>query len=170
MKYDIEYFETMLRINSPTAKEINAIRWNWVSEVHAKTILDFGSGIGFFRAFRNNGAAVDTFDLGPYCQTGMKRDHYDLVTMWDVLEHLETLDDARRVLEKTDNFACTVPVLPEGKDLILWKHRKPGEHVRIFYEGDVERFVKKEGFYLTKIGSPECPPRTDIMSFLFRRL
>jgi hypothetical protein len=169
VKYDIEYFETMLRINSPTAKEINAIRWDWIKDVHAKTILDFGSGIGFFRAFRNNGAVVDTYDVGPYCQTGIRREHYDLVTMWDVLEHLETMDDARRILNKTDHFACTVPVLPLGKALTSWKHYKPGEHLRFFLNGNIERFMEEEGFRLLKKGRPEVPPREDIESFLFRR-
>ncbi len=169
MDYDISYFEKMLRINAPTAKEINAIRWAWIEEVGANTILDYGSGIGFFRAFKNNGAKVDTYDIGPYCQTGITLTRYDLITMWDVLEHLENLDIARQVLLMTRFFAGAVPILPPGKRLEDWKHFKPKEHLRWFEDGDLEEFMAEEGFELVKKGAPECPPREDIQSFLYRR-
>ena len=78
-KYDLEYFEKMLRQNSKTAEEISNIRWDWLYELCPKTVLDYGSGCGFFRAFRPRGIEVDTYDIGPYPQTGIRLRLYDIV-------------------------------------------------------------------------------------------
>jgi len=169
MKYDLNYYERTLYLNTSTAEKISAIRWDFVKQVKAKTVLDFGSGIPWFRVFRPGGVQVDTYDVGIAPQTGIQNEKYDLITFWDVLEHLADLNLANFMLKHTTWAAVTVPILPEGVLLYKWKHFKPGEHVATFTEASIEEFFDRRGFNLIKSGNPECKIRTDIGSFLFER-
>jgi hypothetical protein len=122
---------------------------------------------------------VDSYDIGKigdadYPQTGIRHDHYDLICLWDVLEHVDWANapdaDILEWMGKADNIAITVPVLPLGKMLDGWKHYKPGEHLTYFSIESLTQFIEQQGFTLTKKGTPECPPRADIYSFLFARI
>ena len=79
MNYDLEYFEKMLRLNSKTGELISNIRWAWIGDTHPKTILDYGSGCGFFRAYRPEGVEVNSYDIGTFPQTGIELKIYDIV-------------------------------------------------------------------------------------------
>jgi len=169
MKYDIDYFERTLRLNSSTAEKISAIRWNFVNLCDAKHVLDFGAGIPWFRVFRPAGVEVDTYDIGVAPQTGITRERYDLITFWDVLEHLEDLTLANAMISCSKWVAVTVPILPPGILLHEWKHYKPGEHICTFTDHSIIEFFDKRGFELGIKGHPECEIRSDIGSYLFGR-
>ena len=177
MKYDINYFYHLLKIYSSTAEQINKIRWSFVSNIEPKVVLDYGCGCGFFKAFAPDNIEVDTYDIMPIPQTGIIHKHYDLITFWDVLEHedwgnLERNYDLEmeKVFDITHYVAVTVPILPANKDFINWKHRKPGEHLTRFEnKEEVIKFFRIRNFKLIKCGMPECPPREDIWSFLFKK-
>jgi len=170
--YNIDYWDTMIRQNSSTAKEIAETRWDFVSILEPKVVLDYGCGPGWFRAFALHGVQVDTFDLYPWPQTGINHDHYDLITLWDVLEHVEDLDQfVSDLCSKADNIALTTPILPNEAtfELKKWKHYKPGEHLHYFTVESLTELFAKHGFILIKIGDPECPPRSDVASFIFAK-
>jgi hypothetical protein len=161
---------------SSSAEQINKVRWDFVSEVHPKLVLDYGCGCGFFKAYAPIGVVVDTFDIIPIPQTGILHEYYDLVTFWDVLEHenwgnLERNPDLAmdKLFDRTNFVALTVPILPTQKDFITWKHRKPDEHKFYFSIDILNRFFSVRGFFLIKSGFPECPPREDIYSALYGR-
>jgi hypothetical protein len=165
MKYDINYYDGLLRNYSNTAELINKIRWDFVESCEAKTVLDFGSGVGCFRAFRPNGIHVDTYDIMPVFQTGITLNKYDLITLWDSFEHTYSCDAFIRMGKWV---ALTLPIFPGG-DITKWKHYKPGEHVRLFKDNeDVIMYFNKLNMEPIKIRTPECPPRQDITSFLFK--
>lgn len=171
-QYDLSYWDTMIRQNSSSAKVISRIRWDFVSDVKPKVVLDYGSGPGWFRAFApENILQVDTYDIAPWPQTGINYKYYDLVTFWDVLEHIPDLDVIRSFLVHAKAVAVAIPVLPEGKNLETWKHYKKGEHVRLFTKVSLQEFFKKFGFRLIKSGYPEvdCGIREDIFSSLFKK-
>lgn len=167
--YNLDYYEKMLRQNSMTAEKICSIRWDFVKEVNPKIVLDYGCGVGWFRAFRPEETEVDTYDIADYPQTGIQRDKYDLITFWDVLEHIPNFDRIWNLLDNADYVAVTIPIKPEGVDLLKWKHFKPGEHLHYFTEENLELLFKYYGFILIKKGKPECPPRQDVVSFLFQK-
>jgi len=169
LKYDIDYYENMLRIYSKTAETISRIRWEWIGEVSPKKVLDYGSGVGWFRAFRPEGVYVDSMDIGPYPQKGISCEHYDVVCFHDVLEHMKSFDEVKRIFETATYVAGTIPVVPANKDVTVWKHYKPGEHLRYWSEESFEADMSSEGFKKVKHGMPECPPRTDILSFLYKK-
>jgi len=169
MKYNIDYFFHMLKLYSSTAQGICGIRWEFVKQINAKHVLDYGSGCGFFKAFAPADVVVDNIDPMPVPQTGIKHRHYDLITFWDVLEHLPDVKDVLPVLDLTDHVAVTVPIKPDEVEWSDYKHNKPGEHLTYFTVETMTDLMKHFGFELIKCGMPECPPREHIWSFLFKK-
>lgn len=169
ISYDTNYFYNMLRMYAPSAKQICEARWKFVAEAEAQTVLDYGSGCGFFKAFAPEGVLVDTLDLMPVPQTGIKRFKYDLITFWDVLEHIPNLMEMRTIFDMTGWIAVTVPIKPADLAWKDYKHFKPGEHIHHFQEDYLCAVMDLFGFNLVKSGTPECPPRSMIGSFLFKR-
>jgi hypothetical protein len=168
--YNIKYWDIMLRQNSETAKMISDIRWNFVKEINPKIVLDYGSGPGWFRCYAPKGIEVDTFDTAPWPQTGLRHDRYDLITFWDVIEHFKDLDKELKILLHHANvIALTVPIKPKRQDLSTWKHYKPNEHFQYFTDQSLDKILNDYGFQRIKYGNIECPPRTDITSYLYKR-
>lgn len=170
MEYGLEYFEKMLRLNSATAEKICKIRWDWISDANPKKVLDYGSGVGWFRAFRPFGSDVHSFDIGNYPQTGIRLIIYDVVCFFDVLEHIPDFSIVEPVIALAKHIAVTVPMIdkPHGQ-LHLSKHFKPGEHLHYFTEESLISLFGSYGFKVIKSGQPECPPREEVYSFLFGR-
>lgn len=168
--YNLKYYENMLRLYSKSAEMISKIRWDFVKETDAKLVLDYGSGCGWFRAFAPEGITVDSFDIGLYPQTGINHKEYDLVTFWDVLEHIPNFRSIEPVLNSCKWAALTIPIKPEFVDLKDWKHFKPNEHLHYFTIETLVILFENYGFKLNNSGTPECPPREDVISFLFERV
>lgn len=170
MKYDQDYYYNLLRLQTEHAQKISEIRWAFVKPCNAQSVLDYGSGVGFFKAFAPSHVLVDTYDIGPYTMTGITQTNYDLVCLWDVLEHLPSIDEQlEKVLRAATWVALSLPILPPGFALETWKHFKPGEHLHYFDDRILDILFKKYGFKRTESGYPECPPRKDIESILYRR-
>jgi len=177
--YDVEYYENLLEMYAGSMQEISNIRWKLVAQLHPKTILDYGCGNNAFSLYRPDGIIVDSFDIGmisekaSYPQTGIRHKNYDLICLWDVLEHVdwEHKPDGKMLewIDKSKALAATIPILPEDKVLEDWKHYKPGEHLTYFTPAKFLSFMHRLGFDLLSHGQPECPPRQDIHSYLFRR-
>jgi len=175
MKYDIDYYYNLLRLQTQHAQKIAEIRWEFVNDCHARSVLDYGCGVGFFKAFAPPDVYVDTYDIGSFVMTGIKKDKYDLVCLWDVIEHVDWAKNPDKgienVLSRTEYVAICLPIMPEEQRLKEWKHWKPKEHLfRFKYIDRVISFFKKRGFKLMKMEDIENPPREDIYDFLFKRL
>jgi len=170
VRYDASYFYNMLRMYTKSAEHICKVRWDFVREVDPKSVLDFGSGCGFFKAFAPKGILVDTYDVMPVPMTGITQSAYDLVTFWDVLEHIPDFNSIVGVLSLTRFVAVTVPIKPPRMKWKDYKHYKPLEHIHHFTTDTLSLLMEKLGFVLIKQGTPECPPREHIHSFLFEKV
>jgi hypothetical protein len=177
MNYDCEYYYNLLKIHTHTAKEISAIRWEFVSQLMPElqsrhpVVLDYGSGVGWFKAFAPATIKeVDTYDIMPVPQTGIRHVHYDIVTLWDVLEHIPDFSDIAPILEKSDFCAITLPIKPEGMSWKDYKHFKISEHIHHYTSDLLEAMFEYYGFKLKIKGTPECPPREFIESFIFENV
>lgn len=169
MNYDIDYYENMLRNYSGTAEQICRIRWDWIAELQPKVVLDYGCGVGWFRAFRPLGVEVYTYDIGDYVQTGIPLKVFDICCFFDVLEHVNDFTVIEPILRLSNYVITSLPLATQDEGLSKWKHFKPGEHLHYFTKYTLEALFEKYGFVIIKIGTPECPPRKDITSFLFKR-
>ena len=168
-EYNINYYENMLREYSKSAEKISKIRWDFISEINPNKVLDFGSGVGWFRAWRPKDVEVYSYDIGKFAQTGIPTGDFDIICMWDVLEHFENLNEVRYLLDRTKYIALTVPLLPKNQDLKAWKHYKPGEHYHHFSKETLDCFMSGYGFEHIRSGYFECPPRQDILSALYKK-
>jgi len=167
--YNLDYFEGYLRRCSKHAEKISKIRWDFIKEVNPKTVLDYGSGVGWFRAFRPNGVRVDSYDIGNYPQTGILCDKYQILCLWDVLEHIPDFREIEFILKETQYVALTVPIKPPKIKIENWKHFKPNEHLHYFTIESLDALFKRYNFKKIKHGYPECPPREDILSALYQK-
>ena len=165
--YDIEYHERMLRLNSASAESINSVRWDFIADIKPKKVLDYGSGVGWFRAYRPEGVIVHSYDIMPTMQTGMEITLYDVVCFWDVLEHIPTFEEIEPALALSSHVALSIPIKPPEKPYFEWKHLKPREHLHFLDKEAVYALFNRYGFGLMKEGTPECPPREDVVSMLF---
>jgi len=170
MNYDLEYYENMLREYSKTAEEISKIRWDWIKELDPRVVLDYGSGVGWFRAWRPKGVQVYSYDVADYPQTGVELVIYDIVCFWDVLEHISDFAVIEPILALAKNVAITLPLMPKGERFDTWKHFKPGEHLHYFTEATLNALFSRYGFELIKAGKTERPPRKDITSVLYAKV
>ena len=170
MKYELNYYEIMLRQNSKTAEEISKIRWNFIKRLNPERVLDYGCGVGWFRAFRPKEVNVETYDIGEFPQTGISGNDYDVLCLWDVLEHLPDFSEIEDLLKNCKYVALSVPIVPNKKNFKIekWKHFKPGEHLHYFTEETLEALLNNYGFELYKKGNIESPVREDIKDFIFK--
>ncbi len=176
--YDANYLENLLEMYAGSMEKISNIRWEFIAPIEAKLVLDYGSGNNAFSLFKPDDVIVDSYDIGtignaPYPQTGIRHEHYDIICLWDVLEHIKwdtnPDEDILEVIDNADALAATIPILPDDQVLEDWKHYKPGEHLTYFNTGAFIGFIESLGFTLLEHDTPECPPRLDIHSFLFKR-
>jgi hypothetical protein len=183
IKYDVYYYYNLLRIHTHTAKEICDIRWKFIEEnipsipfmasrSISPNILDYGCGVGWFSAFKPSyikDKDMDTFDIMPVPQTGIRHDKYDLLTMWDVLEHIPDFTELAPLLKNTDYVTISIPIKPIGVFWDNWKHFKPGEHLHYYSVELLEALFKTYNFSVLVDAKPECPPREDIHSIIFKK-
>jgi len=66
-------------------------------------------------------------------------------------------------------MAGTMPLKPRDVKYTNWKHFKPGEHVHYWDKEELDAYFAPD-FKKIKDGYPECPPREDVLSFLYRRV
>jgi hypothetical protein len=92
--------------------------------------------------------------------------------MFDVLEHFY---DPQTFLFtcKSEYVFITIPIFPGPlkclDDLKNWKHYKPGEHIWYFTASGFKQMANESGYDVIYEGADECPPRSDIGSFVLRR-
>lgn len=175
IKYDTDYYYNLLKIHAGTAKKICDIRWQFIKNNikpsdHLVTALDYGCGVGFMKAFAPEWITeVDTYDIMGVPQTGIRQSQYSIVMLFDVLEHIPDFTEILPILDRTEYVAVTVPIKPSNMKWKDYKHFKPGEHLHYFTHDLLRYMFKVMGFEMLNSGTPECPPREHVWSFLFKR-
>lgn len=96
---------------------------------------------------------VDFFDYTP------RKDYYDLITMWDVLEHIDNCDEAvAKCAEMLKRGGYIVIQVPQIDSYIANKQKENWQamgldHVNYFSKQTISRFLADKGFKVVKIKS-----------------
>jgi hypothetical protein len=139
------------RLCSPV--ETNLLRIGWMSAylgydyMKTMSVLDFGCGNGgFMRAARPVFKSMEGYDKcpGTLSEEALYGRSWNLITAFDVLEHLPDIDD----FFKIDWTICMLsfPETPEVEDweeLRGWRHFKPDEHIWCLDMGNVINWLGK---------------------------
>lgn len=160
----------------------------------AGNLLDVGAATGYFmqiaekRGWRTEGIDISEYASGVAKQKGLRvnqgkigevtlaADFYDVVTMWDVIEHVENpkkdLLEVSRVLKKGGYVALNTPNSGSLYAKIMgkrWHLFVPPEHIWYFNPRSMNMLLTKNGFEVVEIGCVGKKFTLEyIVSFLYR--
>lgn len=135
-------------------------------------ILDYGCGNGaFLDILRFVGLDATGFNAHDQIPAG----RFDVVTMFDVLEHL---DDPREIFTiAPEYFIVSVPdfkaVTSGSVEMRQWRHYKPDEHIHYFSFMALRRYFRLNGYECVDESHIEDfirrAPHPNILTCIFRR-
>jgi 2-polyprenyl-3-methyl-5-hydroxy-6-metoxy-1,4-benzoquinol methylase len=120
-------------------------------------ILDYGGGYGnFVNYLKNKGYEVDLYE--PYLSNNiMKNMKYDIITLFDVIEHIvnpiEIIKELKEKLNKDGKIIIITPDTGEISNKILgkkWPHYKY-EHIMLYNRRSMHKLCEKTGMKIQKI-------------------
>jgi SAM-dependent methyltransferase len=155
-------------------------------------LLDIGSGSGdFLLEMRNAGWEVEGLDTSPAaCEVARTRgldtfrgqlfdvpfpdQSFDLITMWDVLEHVHDpmahLECICRLLKPTGRFVVTLPN-PESLDLMVFEDFWAGldfpRHLFVYPRKTLTAMIEKAGMEVVSVHCVTGGPRVSTWSLEF---
>lgn len=190
--YGLDYFLRYIKYNrSELNAKIQTIRWDTVQRHHlGGKLLDIGCAVGSFIKESPKKYVSEGYDINPFCldhcrskgmsvHSELPKDHrYDVITMFDVLEHIPNLEDFIQqiysMLKLNGIWVVTVPNFHHGRleNIKTWTHYKPQEHV-YYLSGDSIRAICDK-FALSLIGihyneSQYRPPKDNIATYVMRK-
>lgn len=147
--YNKDYIERYIeRANTSLGRTIYKARWDLIEKYcHGNLkLLDYGCASGAFHKSSRNGFVTSGYDVNPLSQYHkLPEGKVDILTMWDVIEHLHDPSEPIRKFNPEYLF-ITTPNLHRGVDFPTWKHNRPQEHLHYFDEDSLGRLVEQEGY------------------------
>lgn len=125
----------------------------------SKRILDWGCGNGAFIRSSFNGYYCQGYDINPnspFSDPTLYREHWDAVTMWDVIEHMVDPGHFVKGLDSQYVFMATPDVSSAPRDITKWKHYRPDEHQHYFTVPSLISLMEQGGYDLIEIGRDEA--------------
>lgn len=133
-----------------------------------RSILDIGIGNGSFIKLASTIIEdcyindITKIDISEAKWTDNLNINVDVITMFDVLEHIDDITIIKDF--KCKHLILSVPNCEYGDDDIWfshWKHRKPNEHLHHFNESSLLEFVEAMGYHCINISYIEDIIRKD---------
>ena len=142
----------LLGRNFTLAKQISALLKTTFPTL--SSFLDLGGGYGIFtRLMRDSGFRFEWYDK--YCENlfaqgfERKHEHYDLITAFELLEHLaDPLEDIGVIMSACDNLICTTELVPEPAPKPgNWWYYSPhtGQHISFYTPKAMQIIAEKFG-------------------------
>lgn len=177
--YNQAYFDKYLDYESlKIADSLNRFRWDLVHG-YARGVLDVGIGAGTF--LKGCSRPWKGFDICPSGRLWLKNnkaffdpyrdewpDYLDCVTFFDSLEHLACPSVLFSRIPRWCKVIVSLPIVPRWNQIKLWRHYRPGEHLRYFkHQGIVEYFARM-GYRTALCTARETEiGRQDIRTYVF---
>lgn len=135
--YGEKYLNKYIGLASTSlGKLIMKRRWNLVkSFCDCGSLIDYGCGCGAFTKLAPDSFNVNGWDINPYSKYSNHPPvgHYDIITMWDVIEHLPS--PLLPIIEHTPNFIFIITPNSDNtsfEKFKTWKHYKSLEHLNYY--------------------------------------
>lgn len=189
--YGTEYCEKYIAYNkSPLNDIIQKARWGVVQKHKSSgKLLDIGCSVGSFLEQSTNDYRVRGTDINKHCvnhcnakgiqsQIELPTDErFDIITMFDVLEHVPYLDIILEkiwvMLKSKGTWVVATPNFYKDRldDIDSWRHYRPTEHVWCFSENSMKAIAERTGLRLIDINFDESkprPPKDNIATYVFQ--
>jgi len=184
MLYDGDYFHNYMRLAyTNESYALNKFRLYYILKYcpAPKRILDYGAGCGAFIYFIKRYSkkikvigvdvyehkAANIYHVDHFWEIDRGCKQYDIVTMWDVLEHTDSpwavLLGLRSVLINDGLLVISTPNLAARKaeEITRWKHWKPQEHLYLFDETSLEKILTSCGYEIIDMDYTESAYRAN---------
>lgn len=189
--YDAKYCEKYIVYScSEINVELQRLRWDSVlRHVKAGRLLDIGCGAGAFIQAAPEGFEVFGQDVNRYCvvycnSIGLKatelmlHEKFDVVTMFDSLEHFSSLDVLKYVHDVMSKRGHLILGIPNFRAELLtnideWRHYRPDEHVFGISETAIHKICDRFGFELVEANDDESvvrPPEGNISIYVLKKV
>jgi 2-polyprenyl-3-methyl-5-hydroxy-6-metoxy-1,4-benzoquinol methylase len=198
-EYDEKYFIKTRNITGVLLNEKRPLWKRWVKVIQklipSGRLLDIGCGEGYFLEFAERYYETYGMDISEYCiKEAMKRtkksrlsqgdifklnysdEYFDVVTCFDILEHVENYDSAvdecKRILKEEGIFVVRVPNTSSFG--LKWKKQnwfayKDKTHVSLLHKKVWLELLEKHGFEIKEIiydGLWDTPYLSHVPNFL----
>ena len=176
--YNKRYYNRFIeRAESEIGKKIYEQRWDLIGKhcSNNMSLLDFGCMAGAFQKLSPNGFKCYGYDINPYGNfTKKPKERINILTMWDVIEHLVVPDAPIKEFNPEWLFICT-----PNKDAVKgrfedWIHYRPAEHLHYFNYNSLSKLLGENGYRMIEhnftegsIRNPKSPE--DIITVVARR-
>lgn len=143
------------------------------------SVLDIGAGSGtFVRMAVSAGYYARGYDIMANSQQMLKShglfdefEHlggYDVVTMWDSLEHFEDPQTVMQSIARGSLLLVSIPIFARLEQIRKSKHYRPGEHLYYFTLDGLIDWAKLHGFSCREASKHEIEAgREGILAFAF---
>lgn len=161
--YDQAYYDRYVHYkDEEVGRSLIKIRTELVyKHVSKGNLLDFGCATGDFHVSLNSGIKGHGYDINPHFGfRGINNLDVRILTMWDVIEHINDPTPLMRHVNPDYIFIST-PSTDDYKDPDFgnWRHYRPHEHVHYFNEKSLRWFLTKHGYEIAEVNYNESAVR-----------
>lgn len=161
--YDEEYAKKYAALaTTPLGRAIYAARWALILKyVQGGRLLDYGSGPGSFNAHGPDSFDRVNYDVNPSCGftdrlwEGGAGAPFDVLTMWDSIEHVPAFYNEIRDINAPWLFISTPNLEAFTDAVVLEKHYRPREHIYYFDRHSLGVILEDLGYRIKEINFDE---------------
>ena len=156
--YNKHYYKRYVeRAKSDIGKRLYQKRWEIIEKYCSgeQSLLDYGCASGAFHKSSRNGFVTFGYDVNPNSEFHKSLNgKYDILTMWDVVEHLHDPKETIKAYDPEYLFIST-PNLHDGVEFDSWKHNRPNEHLQYFDEKKISGLLDESGYRVLEVNYEE---------------
>ena len=159
------FSERLTRIQSRTPKRGKILDYGCAVGLFVKVAKEAGwKAVGYERSEWASNYGKNTFGVDIVCGSGRAEDfpdnHFDTITMWDVLEHLEHPSEILGMVSRWMRSGGTLVLNTVNSSSLgakiaasNWRHLLPPHHLQYFSRRSIEQLLANAGFNIISFES-----------------